>query len=152
MTRKQFLITILVLCAVAGLALWNHGRNSGWWGTSDAQRTLLTDAMAARDLDGLTLVRSEESQPVGVGGKSPGAYVFHWFTPRGDAATEVETLGRLATEAGWVRDATRSHGTTWLGTRRTPSGEATLVIAVEGADRPAVAEGMEGKVRVFLTL
>lgn len=145
-------VVVVVLALVAGLGVWNLGRSRWWWGTSDAQQALLSDPMAAPDLDGLTLLYAEEAQPVGVAGKSPGAFVKHWFEPRLDAVAQVADLGSYAAAHGWMQDPTRSNESVWLGSRRTESGSATLVVAVEGARGPALREGMDGKVRVFLTL
>lgn len=131
--------------------VWEHGRNRDWWGMSDAQKALLSDPMAAQELDGLSLARQEVSKPAGITGKSPGPFVRHWFDPQGEAGAAKARLIKVAQAQGWKHDATRSDSISWLAFKQTPHGTAVLVIAVDGPPGPEFGEGMAGNIRVFLT-
>lgn len=142
---------LVVLLAVGGVALWNHGRNAYWWGTSDAQQHLLDDPMAARDLLGLTLVREDVARPVGIATMPKGAYVHHWFDPAGRPEQVLAELGALAATQGWTQRADLTDSTVWVATKEVSGPlEARLIISLEGIDGQVAAASEADVVRVSL--
>jgi hypothetical protein len=99
-----------LVCAVLGLC--------GCSGESAAMRMLEGDPMAAEDLLGLTLVKTEKYPPPGAL-KAASPAIYHWFAPPEDV-TRQEALARLSAFAKACGYSTFSDSTTsemWVGTR-----------------------------------
>lgn len=145
------LIVVLVLAALA-FAVWTFGRNSSWWGTSDAQRQLLADPMADRNLAGLQLQRSDESGAVGPLGKPRPPAVHHWFLLSNTPQSTLAHLGDLATNAGWQQQVDLSNDTTWIGRKSgSGGGDLQLVIRLEKDGTPQPTPESANSVRVSLS-
>ena len=145
------LIVVLVLAASA-FAVWTIGRNSSWWGTSDAQRQLLADPMADRNLAGLQLQRSDESAAVGPLGKPQPPAVHHWFLLSDTPQSTLAHLGDLATSSGWQQQVDLSNDTTWIGRKSGASGDVLqLVMRLEKDGTPQPTPESANSVRVSLT-
>lgn len=149
MTIALSLLAVLVVAS--GAVVWNYGRNHYWWGVSDAQAVLLADPMAARDLDGLKLVRAEDDATVGFLGKSSGPRVSRWFTIRVDGEKTVGELGQYAESHGWVGNDLKIRPLNWVGDRQTSHGMASLIITADESNVSDSGERMYGTVGVFIT-
>jgi hypothetical protein len=146
------LAALTAILAVGGVAVWNHGRNAYWWGTSDSQRVLLDDPMSAPDLLGLTLIREDIAGPVGVTEMASGAYVHRWFDPAGRPEQVLAELGAYAAAHGWRQEVGLSSANAWVGAKDLggPT-EGNLIINLERTDGGVAKASEATAVRVSVT-
>ncbi len=154
MNRRRTMIIALSLLAVlvvaSGVVVWNYGRNHYWWGVSDAQAVLLADPMAARDLDGLKLVRAEEPKTRGVVFESPAPRLGHWFETVDDTAKTIKRLSKIAVVNGWKETEGPKASGSWSALKHVNGDRLLLIIEEDRQGSLKPESGSNGLVRVIL--
>ncbi len=99
----------LIIVALAGLAVWEHGRNQQWWGETDLLKALKASPLADEQLVGHQHIPTEQSEPVGFMGLRKADFYDIWYDPGTEDPVRVrDQIIALAQRDGFSPDPATS--------------------------------------------